>query len=140
MSTPILFYQLSISMILYQRAKNQPISSICFIDIVDLKILQTDWSGASWPISQESPDISKIWHLCRNAAYNINFIRDRIQKKLMTKFYNKLKKPYFWSISGPFPPFFGQNYFFQNCGSVIHNTKCAPNRMLSFIKKIMSQL
>ena len=56
----------------YQHAKNQAISSICFGDIVDTKILQSDWLRAFWPISPEQ-DFSQIWDLCRNTANNINF-------------------------------------------------------------------
>ena len=33
---------------------------------------------------------------------------DKIQKKLMTKFSNKFKKPYFWTIF----PILGSNIFF----------------------------
>ena len=38
---------------LYQHAKNEAISSICSAEIVDLKILQSDWLRAFWPVSQE---------------------------------------------------------------------------------------
>ena len=34
----------------YQHAKNQAISLICSADIVDLKILLSDWLLVFWPI------------------------------------------------------------------------------------------
>ena len=34
---------------LYQDAKNQTISSICSEEIVDLKILHSDWLRGFWP-------------------------------------------------------------------------------------------
>ena len=60
MPTQIFFNQLLISINLYQHAKNQAFSSLCSGDIVNLKILQSDWSRAFWPISQE-PDFSQVW-------------------------------------------------------------------------------
>ena len=57
---------------LHQRDKNEAVSSICSGEILDLKILQSDWLRAFWPISQEQ-DFSQIWDLCRNIANNINF-------------------------------------------------------------------
>ena len=35
---------------LYQHAKNEAVSMICSEEIVDLKILQSDWLRAFWPI------------------------------------------------------------------------------------------
>ena len=55
---------------------------------------------------------------------------DQIQKKLMTKFSDKLKKPYF----GPFSQFLGQLKKKKN-SSVSHNNTLASNTMLSFRKK-----
>ena len=52
---------------LYQYPKNQAFSSFCSRDIVNLKLLQADWSRAFWPISQD-PDFSQVWDLCKNAA------------------------------------------------------------------------
>ena len=57
---------------LYQHAKYQDFPLYCSKDIVDLKILQSDWPRAFWPISQET-DSSQIWDLCKNKANNINF-------------------------------------------------------------------
>ena len=86
--TPIFFSQLLISMNLYEHAKNQTFSLICSRDIVDLKILQPDWSRAFWLISQEQ-DFSQIWDLWKNTANNINVHYRPIQKKIMIKFSNK---------------------------------------------------
>ena len=44
---------------LYQHAKNETISLICFDEILDLKILQSDWLRVFWPIFQEQ-DFSQI--------------------------------------------------------------------------------
>ena len=40
---------------LYQYSKNQAFLSFFSSDTVDLKILQSDWPRAFWPISEE-PD------------------------------------------------------------------------------------
>ena len=57
---------------LYQHAKNQAFSSFFSRDILDLKILQSDFPKAFWSISQE-PDFSQVWDLCKNTVNNINF-------------------------------------------------------------------
>ena len=38
---------------LYQHATNETVSSICFGEMLDLKIPQSDWLRALWPISQK---------------------------------------------------------------------------------------
>ena len=48
-----IFDQLLVFVNLYQHAKNETVSSICSREIVDLKILQSDWQRALWPISPE---------------------------------------------------------------------------------------
>ena len=55
--------------------------------------LQSDWLRVFWPISQ-AKDFTQIWNLCRNITNVIFFI--------MTKFYFKFKKPYFWPVSQTF--------------------------------------
>ena len=45
------FNQLLILVSLYHHAKNEAISSICSGNILDLKILQSDWLRAFWDIS-----------------------------------------------------------------------------------------
>ena len=51
--------QLVIFVNFYQHAKNEAVSSICSGEIGHLKILQPDWLGGFWPISQEQ-DFSQI--------------------------------------------------------------------------------
>ena len=62
MPTPVFFYQVLISINFNQYAKNQALSSFCSRDLVDLKILQSDWPKAFWSISQQ-PDFSQIYDL-----------------------------------------------------------------------------
>ena len=49
--------------------KNQAIY-IIIRDLVDLKIMQSGWPRAFWPISQE-PNFSRIWDYCKNITNNI---------------------------------------------------------------------
>ena len=49
---------------LYHHAKNKAVSSICSGEVVDLKILQSEWLRSFRPISQEQ-DLSQIEDLCR---------------------------------------------------------------------------
>ena len=113
MLTPKIFCQLLIVINLYQYAKNQAISSIYSGVIVNLKILQSDWLGAFWPICQER-DYFQTWNLFRNIASNTNFYwGTNFEKKLKTKFFNKFKKAYFRSIS----PIFWANFFSEKPGS-----------------------
>ena len=58
---------------LFQHAKNRTFSSFCSRDTVNLKILQSDWLIAFWPISQE-PNFSQVWDLCKNTAINISLL------------------------------------------------------------------
>ena len=53
--------------------KNEPVSLICSGEMVDLKILQSEWLRAFWPIISPDKDFSQIEDLCRNIANNINF-------------------------------------------------------------------
>ena len=46
MANQKVFNQLLIFMNLYQHAKNEAVSSICFGEIVELKIQQSDWLRA----------------------------------------------------------------------------------------------
>ena len=64
--------QLLIYANLYQHAQNQANSLICSGDMVNLKILPSDWLRKFWPISQE-PEFSQMSDLCRNTANNIIF-------------------------------------------------------------------
>ena len=47
-----LFNLLLIFVNLYQHAKNEAVSSICSEEMLDLKIMQSEWLR-TWPISQE---------------------------------------------------------------------------------------
>ena len=71
------------------------------------KILQSDWLKLFWPISKEQK-LSQIRDLCRNTANNIRFHYRTNSVKLMTKFFNKFQKPFFWSTFTPFSQFWGQ--------------------------------
>ena len=48
-----IFTQLLSFVNLYQHAKNEAVSLICSGEIIDLKILQSDWLRAFRPKSQE---------------------------------------------------------------------------------------
>ena len=48
-----LFNQLLIFVNLYQHAKNEAVSYICSEEMLHLKISQSEWLQAFWPISQE---------------------------------------------------------------------------------------
>ena len=58
---------------LHQYEKNQAFSSFCSRDIVNIKIMQSDWSRAFWPISHET-DFFQVWDLCKNTANIIKFL------------------------------------------------------------------
>ena len=76
-----------------------------FRDIVDLKILQSDWPCAFWPISQESK-FFQIWDLSKDTATNINFHCrsnwEKISKEpISRKFRDRTtERPYLWPWLG----------------------------------------
>ena len=88
--------------------------------MVDLKILQSDWLRAFWPISQEK-DFPKH-SICAGT-----------QQILYNKLWNK-----FSEISDPSPQFLGQKKFFQKiwlCHPQLdkgfqHNVKIQKNLMI----------
>ena len=41
--------------------------------IVNLKILQSDWLRAFWPLSQE-PEFSQVWDFCKNTTNIVKFL------------------------------------------------------------------
>ena len=101
-----LFSQLLIFLNLYQHAKNEAVSLICYGKMLDLKILQSEWLRAFWPISQEQHFL-QLEDLYRNMVNNIHFfIIEQIQGKSITNFLFKFKKSNFCPIFGPFPQFF----------------------------------
>ena len=57
---------------LHHHTKNQAISFCCSRDIVDLKILQSDWLRPFWLVSQQA-DFSQAQDFCRNIGNNITF-------------------------------------------------------------------
>ena len=98
---------------LYQDAKNQAFSSFCSGDIANLKILQSYWSRAFWPISQEL-DFSQVKDLCKNTANIIKFLYRQIQKKLKQNFPINSKNPVFGPFWPIFPIFWGKRFFKKN--------------------------
>ena len=72
MLIPKIFNHLLSFVNFYQHAKNEAVSSIYSGEIVDLKIPQSEWLKASWPISQEQ-HFSQIEDLCKNTANDIDF-------------------------------------------------------------------
>ena len=94
---------ISINLHQHEKKKNQAFLSFCSRDIADLKILQSDWLRAFWPISQE-PDLFQVWDLPKNTTNNINFIYI-----WWLNFPINSKNPIF----GPFSSFSGQKIFFQ---------------------------
>ena len=57
---------------LYQNAKNKVALLICYEEMLNLKILQSEWLRAFWPLFQER-DFSQIEDFYRNTTNNINF-------------------------------------------------------------------
>ena len=66
------FNQLLTFVNLYQHIKNEAVSSICSGEMLDLKIPQSEWLRAFWPVSQEQ-SFSQIENLYRKTTNNINF-------------------------------------------------------------------
>ena len=93
--------------------KNEATSSIYSREIVDLKILQSDWLRAFRPISQEQ-DFSQ-YSLCAGTANNINFqYRTNSVKINLNSVFFKISlnsRPYFSSIFGPVPKLLEQKRF-----------------------------
>ena len=119
MSTPMSFNQFLTSMNPHQHAKNQAFTSFCSSDIAHLKILQSDWLRAFWPILLE-PDFSQICDLCNNTADNIKFRYRPNSDKINNGFPINSTNP----ISGPFLVYFTHFGGKRNLALfVTHNTK-----------------
>ena len=88
---------------LYQNEKNLAISSTCYGDIGNLKILQSDWLRAFWPISSEL-DFSRTWSLCRNTENKTKFHYRTNSGKINVRNFSINSKNF---IFGPFSPIFG---------------------------------
>ena len=126
--------QLLIFVNLYQRTKNEAISSICSSRIVFLKILQSDWLRAFWPISQEQ-DISQIRDLCRNTANNRSLHDRENTVKINDQNFFKLKNPIFHLLLAHFSNFGSKKSFFEKSTSVTRNFTKVSSTMLIFRKK-----
>ena len=111
MSTPIYDHSFNEFVSL---CKKSDFLSFSYRDIVDLKILQSDWSEAFWLISQ-APEFFQIWDLSKHTVININFhyrpngekIKE-LRKKL--NFPINLKNPRL----GLFSHFWGKTLFSRN--------------------------
>ena len=90
--------------------------------MVDLKILQSDWLRAFWPIPQEQ-DFSQTYHLCRNTTNNINFHYRSNSVKILIHF-----------------PNLGQKSFSKNSGSATHNLINVSSTMPKFRVNLMIKL
>ena len=134
---PRFLNQLLIPMNLYLFAKNQAFSSLWSEDIVNLKILLSDWPTAFWCISQEIFP-NQIFPNHGVSARILQIIQiffiDHFQKKWITQFCNKFRKPYFRKIFGPFSSFLGKKFIFKKSGSITYNNTWASDTMLSFRK------
>ena len=109
--------QLLIFLNFYQLAKDEDVSSISSGEIIDLKILQSDWLRPFWSLSQKQ-DFLKIWDLCKNKPNNINFhYRTYYSPKIKDQIV-KFKKPCFWPIS----PIFGPKKGFSKYSALSHTT------------------
>ena len=122
--TPKIFNVILICMNLYQHSKNQimfeiqetleswdQICSICYGEIVNLKIMQFDWPRVFGLHLRNN--IFLHYRICAGAQQIISiFIIKQIQWKLMTRFFLKFKKTFFWPIS----PIFRTKKFFKKIG------------------------
>ena len=103
------FNQLLIFVNLYQYAKNEVVSS--FINLL--------WRNAWFKNSAIWMAESILVHISGTTFFpngnNMKFHYRTNKGKLKTKFFFKLKKPYFWPILGSFPQFLGaKNVFPKN--------------------------
>ena len=110
-----LFNKLLIFVNLYQLIKNKVASSISSGEILDLKVLQSEWLRAFWSICLEH--FFQIEDLYRNTVNNINFNSEQVQGKLMTQFFFKFKRTCFRPIFCLFPLFFGAK---NVCQKILH--------------------
>ena len=102
-ATPKFFDKILIYVNLYQYAKNQAVS-ISFGDMVDQKILQSDWLRTFCPISQEHKTNFPIYRICAGTQQMIIFLLKKFSKNWWPKFSVNSKNPVF----GPFSQFGGE--------------------------------
>ena len=104
--------------------KKEAVSSICFGEVINLKMLQSDWLRAFWSNLQKK--ISQIWDLFWNTKNNIKIhYRTNSVKSIE-------KRPYFWPIS---PNFGGKKSFSKISSSIMHNFIRVSSSMSKFKKK-----
>ena len=118
--TSKLFDHLSIYVNLRLHAKNQGISLICSWDVVDWKILQSNWLRIFSPISQK-PKCSQMWDLCSNTAYKF-LLQNKFNKNWWQKF-SINSKLCFWPILGQFSQFLGHTNFLRKI-QLYHTQLC----------------
>ena len=115
---------------LYRHAKNETVLLICFGEMVDLKILQSEWLRAFWPTSQ---DVDHSQRICAGTQQIIKiFIKEPIQGKLIAKLSLNSKNlilTYFWPIS---PIFRSKKKFPNNSGFVTHHLLKVSSTMSKF--------
>ena len=78
---------------LYQCAKDQAFSSLCSRDLVNLKILKSDWPRGFWLIVISGIRLLQIWDLCKHTANNMNFhYRPKSEKIINDQFFQSIQK------------------------------------------------
>ena len=76
------------------------------------------------------------YRICAGTQQIINiFIIEQIQRKLMTKFFFKFKKTFFWPIS----PIFGAKKVFPKNQAVMHNFMRVSSSMAKFQRNLMME-
>ena len=116
---------------LYQHAKNKAITLIHSGDMVDLKILQSDWLRIIWSISQE-PNVSQIF--VQNSANNINLNYRTNSVKINDQIFQKIQKTLFSPIFCPSSQCLGQKKFSRKSSSVKLNFVYLSSTMPKFRK------
>ena len=114
-----IFNQLLIFMDFYRHAKNEAISSICSAEIVHLKILQSDWLRAFWPIIQEQ-DLSQILDLCLNPTNNTFHYRTN-SVKINDQIFLQIQKTQFLTYLCLISQIFAAKKVFPKNQAVMHN-------------------
>ena len=106
---------------MYQQAKNEVFHWLVLEIWLIIKILQSGWLRAFWPISLEEKS-SQIWDFCRNIANNIHFHYRIISVKINDKIFKYIKKnPVYSLFLAHLLDFLGKNSFSRKSGSVTHN-------------------
>ena len=112
----------------YRHAKNEAISSICSAEIVHLKILQSDWLRAFWPIIQ---DLSQILDLCLNPTNNTFHYRTN-SVKINDQIFLQIQKTQFLTYLCLISQIFAAKKVFPKNQAVMHNFIGASGTMPKF--------